>query len=155
VPTLEATASTKENVMTNTTVPTNQIELTVADSNALPWEMFVVPQTGAEIPSKNLFSDPDTGMQVFKMRYPAGFTNVWHTHSHAHGMYVLDGILNTHRGQYGAGSFVWFPEGGWMEHGATAGADVTFLFITNKPFAIMYQSDTNQPYPMFTEEYDL
>ncbi|KAA0094806.1 cupin domain-containing protein [Mycolicibacterium sp. P1-18] len=114
----------------------------------MPWSMFVVPQIGAEIPSKELFSDPDTGMQVFMLRYAAGFTNVWHTHPHAHGMYVLDGVLNTHQGEYGPGSFVWFPEGGWMEHGATADNDVTFLFITNKPFAICYESDSAHPYPI-------
>lgn len=128
--------------------PTNQVELTVADSSRMPWAMFVVPQIGAEIPSKELFSDPDTGMQVFLLRYAAGFTNVWHTHTHGHGMYVLDGVLKTHRGEYGPGSFVWFPEGGWMEHGATEDNDVTFLFITNKPFAICYESDPEHPYPM-------
>ena len=130
------------------TVPTNVIELEVADSSRLPWEMFVVPQTGAELPSKQLFADPDTGMQVMLLRYAAGFTNQWHTHPHAHGMYVLDGVLNTHQGEYGTGSFVWFREGGWMEHGATQDNDVTFLFITNKPFAICYESDADHPYPM-------
>ena len=114
----------------------------------MPWDTFVVPQIGAEIPSKELFSDPETGMQVFLLRYAAGFTNVWHTHTHGHGMYVLDGTLNTHKGQYGPGNFVWFPEGGWMEHGATAENDVTFLFITNKPFAICYEVDSDHPYPM-------
>jgi len=44
--------------------------------------------------------------------------------------------LNTHKGTYGPGNFVWFPEGGIMEHGATADADCTFLFITNKTFDI-------------------
>jgi quercetin dioxygenase-like cupin family protein len=133
-------------------VPSNQISLTVADSSRMPWSTFVVPQIGAEIPSKELFSDPDTGMQVFMLRYAAGFTNVWHTHPHAHGMYVLDGVLNTHQGEYGPGSFVWFPEGGWMEHGATADNDVTFLFITNKPFAICYESDPAHPYPIDSAE---
>ena len=49
-------------------------------------------------------------------------------------MYVLDGILKTNAGSFGPGSFVWFPEGMEMEHGATQDNDVTFLFITNKPF---------------------
>ncbi|MCY1694253.1 cupin domain-containing protein [Curtobacterium sp. SL109] len=127
--------------------PTNILDVTVVDSNRAPWDLFVVPQTGAEIPSKALVSDPDTGMQVFKMRYPAGFVNKWHTHSHAHGMYVLDGVLHTHQGDHGPGSFVWFPEGGWMEHGATEHGDVTFLFITNKPFDIAYEEDAVHPYP--------
>lgn len=114
----------------------------------MPWETFVVPQTGAEIPTKALLDDPDTGMQVFLMRYAAGFTNVWHTHPCAHGMWVIDGVLVTHEGEYGPGSFVWFPEGGWMEHGATDENECTFLFITNKPFGICYESDEEHPYPM-------
>jgi quercetin dioxygenase-like cupin family protein len=54
-------------------------------------------------------------------------------------MYVLEGTLQTGSGMYGPGSFVWFPEGIEMEHGATAEADVTVLFITNKPFDIHYR----------------
>ena len=54
-------------------------------------------------------------------------------------MYVLEGTLVTHDGQYGPGHFVWFPEGSVMEHGATAEQDVTVLFITNKPFEIHYR----------------
>jgi len=37
---------------------------------------------------------------------------------------------------FGPGSFVWFPEGGTMEHGATEDADCTFLLIANKAFDI-------------------
>ncbi len=54
-------------------------------------------------------------------------------------MYILEGTLVTHAGNYGPGTFVWFPEATMMEHGATAAADVTVLFITNKPFEIHYQ----------------
>jgi quercetin dioxygenase-like cupin family protein len=59
-------------------------------------------------------------------------------HPCAHGMYVLEGTLVTHEGQFSPGSFVWFPEGETMEHGATAQQDVVVLFITNKPFEIHY-----------------
>jgi quercetin dioxygenase-like cupin family protein len=92
-----------------------------------------------------LIADPDTGMQVMKMIYRAGFTNPWHTHDCAHGIYVLDGTLTTHRGDYGPGSFVWFPEGGSMHHGAGTEQDCTFLFITNKPFDIHFVGDENDP----------
>jgi quercetin dioxygenase-like cupin family protein len=54
-------------------------------------------------------------------------------------MYVLEGVLQTHEGTYGPGSFVWFPEGPVMEHGATADGDVTVVFITNKRFEIHYR----------------
>ena len=130
-------------------IPTNTISIIAADSSRMPWTMFTVPQTGAQIPTKVLSDDPETGMQVFLMRYAAGFTNVWHTHPCAHGMFVLDGVLRTHQGDFGPGSFVWFPEGGWMEHGATDDNDCTFVFITNKPFGICYETDVDHPYPMF------
>jgi quercetin dioxygenase-like cupin family protein len=114
------------------------VELTVVDTNTAQWGTFAISQLGVELPSMPLISDPDTGMQVLKLIYRAGFTNPWHTHPCAHGIYVLDGTLKTHQGTFGAGSFVWFPEGGIMEHGAGEDSDCTFLFITNKPFAIHY-----------------
>lgn len=77
-------------------------------------------------------------MAVRLVKYPAGFTNAWHTHPCAHGMYVLEGTLVTNEGSFGAGNFVWFPEGMKMEHGATQDTDVTVLFITNKKFEIHY-----------------
>ena len=128
--------------------PSNLVNVTVADTSRMPWDILHVDQTGADIPFKPLFSDPDTGMQVFLIRYRVGFTNIWHSHPCAHGMYVLDGVLRTHEGEHGPGSFVWFDEGGWMEHGATADNDCTFLFITNKPFGICYAGDHEHFYPM-------
>jgi hypothetical protein len=53
-------------------------------------------------------------------------------------MFVLEGTLVTHRGVFGPGSFVWFPEGEVMEHGASAEGDVIVVFITNKAFRIDY-----------------
>ena len=108
------------------------------DTNAMPWEIRHIGELDGDLAAKQLIDDPDTGMSVVKMKYFAGFTNEWHTHNCAHGMYVLDGILKTHAGSYGPGSFVWFPEGLEMEHGATQDNDVTFLFITNKSPDIHY-----------------
>jgi anti-sigma factor ChrR (cupin superfamily) len=114
------------------------VDLTVAGTATAQWEKFPVPEIGAELDALPLISDPDTGMQVMKLVYKAGFTNSWPTHSCAHGIYVLDGTLATHQGTHPAGSFVWFPEGGTMHHGATGDKDCTCLFITNKPFDIHY-----------------
>jgi len=110
----------------------------VVDTNTVPWLHIPIPELRHELPVKPLLSDPDTGMSVIKMVYEAGFTNTWHTHNCAHGMYVLDGILVTSKGSFGPGTFVWFPEGELMQHGASKDNDVTFLFITNKPFDIHY-----------------
>ena len=81
---------------------------------------------------------PETGGEIRLVRYPAGVINPKHTHPCGHGMYVLEGTLVTHKGSYGPGHFVWFPEGEVMEHGATAERDVVVVFITNKPFRIDY-----------------
>jgi quercetin dioxygenase-like cupin family protein len=69
---------------------------------------------------------------------PGGHHDNVTPHPCAHGIYVLEGTLKAHRGTFGPGNFVWFPEGGIMEHGATEESDCTFLFITNKPFGIHY-----------------
>jgi len=114
-------------------------KLITIDSNALPWEERPNEKIGHPLYRKNLIEDPDTGMEVRLVRYPAGIVNPLHTHPCAHGMYVLEGTLVTHQGQYGPGHFVWFPEGSLMEHGATAAEDVTVLFITNKRFEIHYR----------------
>ena len=113
--------------------------LQVFDSGAMPWEERFIPEIGKALFAKRFLEDPDTGVTVRMVKYPAGFTNTWHTHPCAHGMYVLDGTLVTHQGSFGPGSFVWFPEGMKMQHGATQERDVTVLFITNKKFEIWYQ----------------
>jgi quercetin dioxygenase-like cupin family protein len=113
-------------------------ELIAVDAGALPWEARFNEHLQRTLYRKNLYTDPDTGMEVRLVRYPAGVINTRHTHPCAHGMYVLEGTLVTHAGRYGPGSFVWFPEGSVMEHGASPEADTTVLFITNKPFEIHY-----------------
>ena len=114
-------------------------QMIAIDTQALQWEERFNEKLGRALYRKNLVADPDTGMEVRLVRYPAGVINVRHTHPCAHGMYVIEGTLVTHTGQFGPGSFVWFPEGMAMEHGATAERDVVVLFITNKPFEIHYQ----------------
>ena len=113
--------------------------------NTLPWQVRHVDELDADLAVKPLIEDPDTGMSVMQLRYFAGFTNTWHTHSCAHGMYVLDGVLRTSAGSFGPGEFVWFPEGQVMEHGATQDDDVTVLFITNQPLDIHYVSGDGPP----------
>ena len=121
-----------------------QSRLTAVDANALPWEERFNERIGRSLFRKNLFTDPDTGMEIRLVRYPEGIINPLHTHPCAHGMYVLEGTLVTHAGSYGPGSFVWFPEGEAMEHGASAAADVVVVFITNKPFRIDYVDEVEK-----------
>lgn len=113
-------------------------EFYAIDTNHQPWEPRFNEKLGRELFRKMLYTDPQSGAEIRLVRYPAGVINPRHTHPCGHGMYVLEGTLVTHKGEYGPGHFVWFPEGEVMEHGASAAGDATVLFITNKSFRIDY-----------------
>lgn len=117
----------------------NRAPFVAVNANEMPWEERFHEKVGQAIYRKELFTDPETGMLVRLVRYPAGVMNPRHMHPCGHGMYVLEGKLVTHKGTYGPGSFVWFPEGETMEHGASAHGDVIAVFVTNKPFEIHYE----------------
>ena len=117
------------------------------NTNTVPWSYVPIPELDHELPVKPLFQDPETGASASKAIYEAGFINTWHTHNTGHGMYVLDGVLKTHKGEFGPGEFVWFPEGERMFHGATEHNDVTFIFITNKQFDIQYEKEARTKPP--------
>ncbi|MUZ75613.1 DUF4437 domain-containing protein [Agrobacterium vitis] len=108
------------------------------DTNSMKWDLLEVADINATLPLKTCVVDSETGVSIWKIQYKAGFTNISHWHNCSHGIYVLDGVLRTHAGEYGPGSFVWFPEGMTQSHGATEDNDVTFLFVTNKAFDIHY-----------------
>jgi quercetin dioxygenase-like cupin family protein len=65
-----------------------------------------------------LRKDPDSGAEIRMIRYPKGVLNPEYTHPCGHGTLVLEGKLRTHHGTYGPGTWVWFPQGEPMEHGA-------------------------------------
>jgi len=114
------------------------------DAATLPWEQRMNPHLPAPIFRKVLHTDPETGVFFQIVKYPKGVINPSHTHPCAHAIYVLEGTLVTHKGRFGVGSFVWFPEGEVMSHGATAEADVTVLLVSNKAFSISY-ADSGKP----------
>ena len=113
-------------------------DLVVVHTQNVPWEERFNERIGRALLRKELFTDPETGVLIRLVRYPAGVINPRHTHPCGHGMFVLEGELVTHQGTFGPGTFVWFPEGEVMEHGASAAGDVTVLFVTNKAFRIDY-----------------
>jgi quercetin dioxygenase-like cupin family protein len=113
-------------------------EFFAVNTSEQPWEERYNDKLGKVIFRKDLYTDPETGAEIRLVRYPAGLVNPHHTHPCGHGLFVLEGHLVTHKGTFGPGTFVWFPEGEVMEHGATPDADVTVLFITNKQFRIDY-----------------
>ena len=116
----------------------NPSEMYAIDVAAMPWEERFNERIGRALYRKILYVDPESGAEIRLVRYPAGVVNPAHTHPCGHGMFVLEGRLVTHKGTYGPGSFVWFPEGETMEHGADANGDVVVMFITNKAFRIDY-----------------
>ena len=65
--------------------------LVAIDTASLPWEERFNEKLGRALYRKNLITDPDTGMEVRLVRYPAGVINIRHTHPCGHGMYVLEG----------------------------------------------------------------
>lgn len=109
-----------------------------SNTAAMPWEERKSDVIGMSYFRKMLHVDEETGVRVSMHFYPKGFWARRHIHPCAHGMYVLEGILQTNEGTYGPGSFVWFPEGMEAEHGASAYTDLTVLFFTNKAFAIQF-----------------
>ena len=117
--------------------------LVVIDTNVIPWAEVFNDRIGRTLLRKELFTDPETGVLIRLVRYPAGVINPKHTHPCGHGMYVPEGNLVTHQGTFGPGTFVWFPEGDLMEHGASADGDVTVLFVTNKAFRIDYVDESS------------
>src|SRR4051812_47742315 len=116
----------------------NSNEVFSIDTNKQPWKTRELAEINASFLANLLVADSGTGMSVSKVRYQAGFTNTSHWHNCAHGMYVLDGVLVTSAGSFGPGNFVCFPEGTTMSHGAQSDSEMTFLFITNKPFDIYF-----------------
>ena len=94
-------------------------DMTTFDTITMPWEEVWNEHLGKTLYRKNLIADPETGVEIRVLRYPAGVVNTRHVHACAHGIYVLEGTLVTHAGSFGKGHFVWFPAGIEMEHGAT------------------------------------
>ncbi len=120
-------------------------EMIAIDTTTMPWEERYSAPLGKTNFRKLLVQDPDTGMEVRLIRYPAGFVATWHTHPCAHGIYVLEGTLMTHAGTYGPGSCVGVPVGMLMEHGATPQEDAVVMFITNKKFEIHFVEKAGNP----------
>ncbi len=111
----------------------------------IPWEDVYNPVTGKTIQRKHFLQDPDTGMEVMVVRYPAGVFTPPHTHPCAHGMFVISGHLRTHDGTYGPGDFVWYPQGNIGVHGATEDGPATLVFMTNKPFDLTFVDAAGKP----------
>ncbi len=111
------------------------------DTKSIPWDISHNPKLGVDLGRLMLRKDPDSGAEIRMIRYPKGVLNPEHTHPCGHGIFVLEGKLRTHQGTYGPGTWVWFPQGETMEHGATDEADMVGIFITDGAFEIHYTDE--------------
>lgn len=119
----------------------NPGQYTVIDTKTVEWDKSFNPKLGVDLGRLMLRKDPKNGAEIRMIRYPKGVVNPEHTHPCGHGIFVLEGKLRTHRGTYGPGTWVWFPEGETMEHGATDEGDMIGIFITDGAFDIFYKED--------------
>jgi quercetin dioxygenase-like cupin family protein len=76
-----------------------------------------------------LHEDPDSGVELYVIEYPAGLKATWHRHSAAHAMLVLDGELEVNSEVIGAGSLARYPAGTPMHHAPARDASCRFLMI--------------------------
>ena len=79
-----------------------------------PWEERFNEKLGRALFRKMLYTDPESGMEIRLVCYPAGVINPLHTHPCGHGMYVLDGQLSVQVGEStvlaDAGTYVVVPK---------------------------------------------
>lgn len=134
----EKTVTSAPSTMNKPTVPQNGFLGIHASEMNLEDYAYDSKTTGLRSWRRMLVDDPETGVTVSIQRHPAGDSGRPHTHTCAHGMYVISGTLCTNFGNFEAGSFVWFEPGVTMTHGAGPNEEVVYLFITNKKFDITY-----------------
>lgn len=108
------------------------------EQQKLPWETITDAHLGKQFKDMKLIFDEDTGMVINLSIYPKGYYKTKHVHSCAHGILVLQGTLKTDEGEFGPGTFVWYPAGTVMSHGATDREECLFLYIQDKKGALTY-----------------
>jgi quercetin dioxygenase-like cupin family protein len=74
------------------------------DTGTTEWDSSHNPKLGVDLGRLMLRKDPDTGAEIRMIRYPKGVLNPEHTHPCGHGIFVLGGKLQTHKGTYGPGT---------------------------------------------------
>jgi quercetin dioxygenase-like cupin family protein len=119
-----------------------QVPFSAVNSDSLQWSGNRAHRDRVQYFMKPLFTKSRSGPHVVLVRYPAGTMNPAHSHPTGHGMYVLKGRLVTHRGTFGPGTYVWFPPGETMTHGATEDGDSVVLFIVGGDSRTDYATDS-------------
>ena len=110
----------------------------VSDVDRIPWFYRMASTSSKLFGKKALHKDPETGMEINYMCYPAGFTTEMHAHPCSQGFYILRGQFCSNGNLYGPGTLLWYPEGVMAEHGATAFEDCICLQFSNKEQKMLY-----------------
>ena len=90
--------------------------------------------------SKHMITAEEYGVKIQTGIYTKDFDHAWHTHSAAHGFYVLNGMLkfdfeNGNKGIYGPGEFIASSPGEQVLHLQAEGSSYCkYLFIGDGPF---------------------
>ena len=132
-----------EAMATNKLSKNTPLKQIVYELSKMEWIPMHDDTTPGDFYDKPIRVDEPLGLCV--TRYPKGYYKTWHRHTMGHGIFVLEGKLRTEDGIYGAGSFVWFPEGMVTRHGATDEEDCIFLFISSVSGDIIFEEGPDCP----------
>ena len=86
-----------------------------------------------EIGVRALYENPQTGVEHYLIRYPAGLRTRRHRHSHAHTFVVLEGRLKVNDQVIGPGAYCHVPAGEAMRHEPADGAACLFVAVFDGP----------------------
>jgi quercetin dioxygenase-like cupin family protein len=92
-----------------------------------------------------LHEDPDSGVELYVVEYPAGTRAAWHRHSVAHAIVVLDGRLEVNGEQIGPGDLCRYAAGAPMKHQPAAGSACRFLMIFEGESDVTVLDDQVEP----------
>jgi len=108
------------------------------DTAKLPWEESFDEKVGRALFRKELFSDPETGMMVRLVRYPAGVINPRTRTPAATACTCSRAGSSRIAARTARAALSGFPKVKRWNTAPGADADCTVVFITNKPFRIAY-----------------
>lgn len=115
---------------------TKEVSFEVYEDDKLPWNH---PLKEKACCSRHMIKAEDYGIKFQTGIYTKGCEIAWHTHSIAHGFYVLDGILKVsyedHSELYGPGEFVVTEANEYITYHQAENTDyVRYVFIANGIF---------------------
>lgn len=108
------------------------------DTKNLPWETIMDEHQEKQFQDMKLILNEDSGLLVNLSINPKGYYKAKHVHECSHGILVLKGTFKTDEGEFGPGTFIWYPEGTVMSHGATDREECIFLYIQDQKGELIY-----------------